>query len=122
MVLQADVLIEMGDLVEAQSIATTLTRLDPRREFVPGIAEGFWQLALIEFATNGATHEWERLGNACIARLARTNQSELLAERAEIISGLTNENLTPFERRITTVEEFIDDIRNEVEGFGEDAA
>lgn len=122
MVLQADVLIEMGDLVEAQSIATTLTRLDPRREFVPGIAEGFWQLALIEFATNGATHEWERLGNACIARLARTNQPELLAERAEIISGLTNENLTPFERRITTVEEFIDDIRNEVEGFGEDAA
>lgn len=122
MVLQADVLIEMGDLVEARSIATTLTRLDPRREFIPGIAEGFWQLALIEFATNGATHEWERLGNASIARLARTNQPELLAERAEIISGLTDENLTPFERRITSVEEFIDDIRNEVEGFDEDAA
>ncbi|MFM2411731.1 MAG: hypothetical protein RLZZ587_64 [Actinomycetota bacterium] len=122
LVLRVDALIETGDLVEARAIATTLTRLDPRPEFVSGIAEGFWQLSLIENQTNGQSLEWERLAHACIAHLARVGDYELLAKRADLLRVNIAESGQKFRSSIETVDDLLADIHSESTGFGEAAA
>ncbi|MFM6968259.1 MAG: hypothetical protein ACKOWN_04950 [Microbacteriaceae bacterium] len=121
-VLRAETLLELGDLVEARSIATTLTRLDSRREFLAGIAEGFWQLALIEFATNGSTREWEHLAHSSIAHLARAEEFELLSARAQLLQMAPVDDVNPFSKSIDTVEDLIADIRDEQDPFATAAA
>jgi len=122
LVLRVDALIETGDLVEARAIATTLTRLDPRPEFLAGIAEGFWQLSLIENQTNGQSLEWERLAHSSVAYLARAHEYGLLAQRAELLRANVVENGHAFRPTIATVDDLLADIRNESNGFGEAAA
>lgn len=122
LVLRVDALIETGDLVEARAIATTLTRLDPRPEFLAGIAEGFWQLSLIENQTNGQSLEWERLAHSSVAYLARAHEYGLLAQRAELLRANVVENGHTFRPTIATVDDLLADIRNESNGFGEAAA
>lgn len=122
LVLRVDALIETGDLVEARAIATTLTRLDPRPEFVSGIAEGFWQLSLIENQTNGQSLEWERLAHASIAHLARVGEYELLAKRADLLRVNITEAGLKFRQSIDTVDALLEDIRRESGSFGEAAA
>lgn len=122
LVLRVDALIETGDLVEARAIATTLTRLDPRREFLSGIAEGFWQLSLIENQTNGQSLEWERLAHSSIAYLARVGEYDLLAKRVELLRANVAENGQTFRRSLETVDDLLADIRSESTGFGEAAA
>ena len=119
LVLRTDALVEMGDLVEARAIATTLTRLDPRREFLAGIAEGYWQLGLIEFATNGASREWEHLCNSSIAHLARAGEYDLLTARVELLQMAPADADSPLTKSISTVEELIDDIRDEQDPFSD---
>lgn len=122
LVLRVDALIETGDLVEARAIATTLTRLDPRPEFVSGIAEGFWQLSLIENQTNGQSLEWERLAHASIAHLARIGEFDLLRKRVELLRVNMVENGLKFRPTIDTVDALLEDIRRESGSFGEAAA
>ena len=117
LVLRADALIALGELVEAASIASTLTRLDRGLSFGDAIAEGYWQLAEIEMATNGATPEWERNAHSSIAFLARTRNFALLRERAQIAHNANRASGQKFQAPIETVEDLLADIANDVNGF-----
>lgn len=121
LVLRADTLIELGQVVEARSIASTLTRIDPRPEFVDGIAEGYWQLAIIELDANGPTSEWQRHAHSSIAYLARGGNFALLRERAEALHGTIRANAPTDTPPITTVDDLLVDIRLENDGFSDAA-
>lgn len=122
LVLRAETLIELGDLVEARSIATALTRLEPQCDFEEGISEAFWQLATIEFDTNGPTAEWLRLAHSSIAHLAHTGNYPLLRERLDALQGKTRDSAAALAAPIATVDDLLADIRSEHAGFGEEAA
>jgi hypothetical protein len=122
LVLRTETLIELGDLVEARSIATALTRLEPQCEFEEGIAEAFWQLSTIEFDTNGPTAEWLRLAHSSIAHLAHTRNYPLLRERLDALQGKTRDSAATLAAPIATVDDLLADIRKEHAGFGEEAA
>jgi tetratricopeptide (TPR) repeat protein len=113
LILRADALIAVGELVEARSIALALSRLDRRWEVIDAIAEGYWQLATIELAVNGPTIEWERLANQCISLLALDGDFALLQERAEILSGAVVLDNQPYRGSLDTIDALIADIANE---------
>lgn len=113
LILRADALIAVGELVEARSIALSLSRLDRRWEVIDAIAEGHWQLATIELAANGPTIEWERLANQCISLLALDGDFALLQERAEILSGAVVLDNQPYRGSLDTIDALIADIANE---------
>jgi tetratricopeptide (TPR) repeat protein len=113
LVLRADALIAVGELVEARSIALALSRLDRRWEVIDAIAEGYWQLATIELAANGPNIEWERLANQSISFLALEGDFELLQERAKILSGSVVLDKQPYRESLDTIDALLADIANE---------
>lgn len=118
LVLRAECLIELGEAIEAAAISTTLTRLEPRREFTDGIAEGYWQLSIIELDANGPTREWQRLAQASVAFLAQGDNISLLRERATSLHGRVPTTEDGDARPIGSVDELLADIRREQDGLG----
>jgi hypothetical protein len=113
LILRADALIAVGELVEARSIALALSRLDRRWEVLDAIAEGYWQLATIEIAANGPTREWELLASQCISLLALDGDFDLLQERAEVLIGAVVFDDQPYRGSLDTIDALIADIANE---------